>query len=110
MIDVVSQRKEEIAKICRRFGVARLEVFGSASLGTTGVTAADIDFLVFLPDGYDYGPWMSRVFALQSALSETLSYPVDVVLEEALSNRWFEREANKTRQVIYDASEIAEVA
>ncbi len=110
MINVVRQRKAEIAEICRRFGVVRLEIFGSASAGTSGVIPADIDFLAFLPDGYDFGPWMARVFDLESALSEVLEYPVDVVLEQALENRWFGREASKTRQVIYDASEIAEVA
>lgn len=110
MIDVVRQRNAEIAGICRRFGVLRLEIFGSASSGSAETAPADIDFLAFFADDYDFGPWLSQIFALQSALSELLEYPVDVVLEPALENRWFGREAGKTRQVIYDASQIAEVA
>lgn len=30
----ISDKREELAEICRRYGVARLEVFGSAARGT----------------------------------------------------------------------------
>lgn len=107
---IVEKHIEEVAELCRSFGVQRLEVFGSGASASPERAPGDIDFLVFYPDGYDVGPWMSRVFALESALSVLLDYPVDLVMEKALENRWFRREAEMTREVIYDASQIDEVA
>ncbi|MGE3797304.1 MAG: nucleotidyltransferase family protein [Thermomicrobiales bacterium] len=107
---VVERHRKEIAELCRQFGVERLEIFGSASADHTGIVPGDIDFLVFYPPGHDVGPWMSSAFALESALSTLLDYPVDLVMEKALENRWFRREAAKTRTVIYDARQIAQVA
>ncbi|MBX3069415.1 MAG: nucleotidyltransferase domain-containing protein [Thermomicrobiales bacterium] len=111
MLHVVQHHWNDIAGICRRYGVQRLELFGSASLALDDAPEpADIDFLAFYDEGYDFGPWMTRVLSLESELSDLLGYPVDIVLEKALENRWFRREAEKTRQVIYDASKITEVA
>jgi predicted nucleotidyltransferase len=110
MNNIVERHIQEIAELCRKFGVQRLELFGSAASGSSENVPGDIDFLVFYPDDYDVGPWMSRVFALESALSALLDYPVDLVMDKALDNRWFRREAAKTRKVIYDARQIAEVA
>lgn len=107
---IVKRHIEEIADLCRSFGVQRLEIFGSGASASLERTPGDIDFLVFYPDGYDVGPWMSRVFALESALSALLNHPVDLVMEKALENRWFRREAEKTREVIYDATQVVEIA
>ncbi|MCL2384639.1 MAG: nucleotidyltransferase domain-containing protein, partial [Alphaproteobacteria bacterium] len=42
----------ELAALCRRFDVARLEVFGSAARGTDfDLEKSDIDFLVTLGPG-----------------------------------------------------------
>ncbi len=42
----ISDKKGEVAELCRRYGVARLEVFGSAARGTDfGPRSSDADFL-----------------------------------------------------------------
>jgi len=46
----------------------------------------------------------------EHAMQTLLDLDVDLVMMSALRNRWFQREAAKTRTVIYDASEISEVA
>ena len=107
---IVKRHSAEIADLCRDFGVQLLEIFGSGASANSEATPGIIDFLVFYPDGNDAGPWMSRVFALESALSALLDFPVDLVMDKALENRWFPREAEKPREVIYDAAQIAEVA
>jgi predicted nucleotidyltransferase len=107
---IVDSHREDFANLCRRFGVQRLELFGSARSANPESAPRDFDFLVFNPGGYDFGSWMSRVFDLERALSALLGYPVDLVMEKALENRWFRNEEAKTREVIYDASQIAEVA
>lgn len=106
----VEQHVDAIRALCREYGVARLELFGSACTPEFDPDRSDIDFLVAYPEGYDYGPWLGRLQELEAALSRLLGREVDLVTTSALRNKWFRREAAKTRKVIYDAAEVAEVA
>jgi predicted nucleotidyltransferase len=62
------------------------------------------------PPDYDFGPWLTRYFALEEALATLLGRKVDLVMTKAMENKWFRREANKTRTAVHDASKVAEVA
>ena len=42
----VEEIKERVTEICRRYGVARLDLFGSFATGTAAPTS-DIDFVVY---------------------------------------------------------------
>jgi len=110
MIAVIEEHLEEIRGLCREYGVARLEVFGSVCTAEFDPARSDVDFLVTFPEAYVYGPWMGRVQDLEAALARVVGSNVDLVMGSALRNRWFRREAEKTRSVIYDASEDAQVA
>ena len=48
----IADKREELAELCRRYAVARLEVFSSAARGTDfNPETSDADFLVeFSPD------------------------------------------------------------
>ena len=107
---VIAGHLDAIRALCREFGVLRLEVFGSVCTPDFDPERSDVDFLVDYPDDYDYGPWLSRLFALEEALAGVLGRKVDVVTIEAVQNRWFRREARKTRAVVYDGSQVSEVA
>jgi hypothetical protein len=110
MTSVIEDKRTAIADLCRRFGVQKLDLFGSAATGDFDPSRSDLDFLVEFPAEYDFGPWMSRFQEFQEELSALVQRPVDLVRESALRNPWFRREANKTRTIIYDASKDAEVA
>lgn len=110
MHPVIDQHRAAIETLCREYGVARLEVFGSAATEAFDASRSDIDFLVTYPPDYDVGPWLARFQGLEAALADLLERDVDLVMISALNNRWFAREAAKTRRVIYDASKVAEVA
>jgi len=101
-----------IRALCREYGVARLELFGSAATTAFDPARSDVDFIVDYAPETDLGPWLSRYLELQDRLAALLGRPVDLVMAgaPALSNRWFRREADKTRTVVFDASQIAEVA
>lgn len=107
---LIQQHRAAILALCREYGVARLELFGSAATGAFDPDRSDVDFLVEYPPDYDFGPWLSRFQELEQALTKVLGRDVDLVITSALRNRWFNREAARTRTVIYDASEISEVA
>jgi predicted nucleotidyltransferase len=110
MIPLVEQHLEAIRALCREYGVAKLEVFGSVCSPDYDPARSDVDFLVEYPPDYDFGPWLSRLQDLEQALTDLLGRDVDLVMTSALRNKWFRREADKTRQVVFDASEVAEVA
>lgn len=101
MIPLVAQRRSEIEALCRRFGVARLELFGSASDGSFDPTRSDVDFLVEFPPDRDLGPWLRDYFELKDALEELLDRPVDLVMPSALNRPQFIREVNRTRTPLY---------
>ena len=99
-----------IRALCREFGVSRLEIFGSAVTDEFDPERSDVDFLVTYPEEYDFGPWAGRLFDMEEQLSRLLNRNVDLVMPSALDSKWFRREAEKTRTVIFDASEVSEVA
>ena len=101
---------EEIRALCREYGVTRLEVFGSVCTPEFDPARSDVDFLVEYPPDYDYGPWLGRFFELEDALTKLIGRKVDLVMPHALRNKWFSREAEKTRMVVYGGSQVAEVA
>lgn len=107
---IIEDHLDQIIALCRRFGVERLEAFGSITTPAFDLTASDVDFLVTYPQRYDYGPWLGRVQDLEAALATLLGRDVDLVMTHALRNPRFAEEAAKTRTVIYDASAIADVA
>ncbi len=109
MIAEIVERREDIVALCRRYGVQRLEVFGSATTGAFDPLKSDVDFLVEYPDDYDYGLWLERYFVLKDDLRWLLGRPVDLVMSDAPNNAEFWASANQSREVIYDAAQVATV-
>lgn len=72
-----------LTDICRRYGVARLDVFGSASRGEL-TDASDIDVLYELVPETRLG-WAIEDLARE--LSEALGRPVDLVSRRYLHRR-----------------------
>ena len=74
---------EQLRGVCRRYGVARLEVFGSVSRGDAS-PASDVDVLYELEPGARLG-W--DIEKLADELSEILGRRVDLVSRNALHER-----------------------
>lgn len=107
---LIEPKLQSLIPICRRFGIRRLELFGSANSPDFNPDRSDLDFLVEFPADYDFGPWLSRFMEFEESLENLFGRPVHLVMTSALKNPWFRFEARKTRQPIYDASEISEMA
>ena len=75
----VEQRRTELKALCRRYGVRRLELFGSAATGQETLGESDLDFLVefdsLLPGGY-----ADAYFGLHESLEQLFGRPVDLVI------------------------------
>ena len=107
---VIQPHLEAIRALCQEYGVARLEVFGSAQTDQFDPERSDIDFLVEYPPGYDYGPWLGRFQDLKAALAEVVGRKVDLVMTSAIRRDGFRREAAKTRTVVCDEVDVSRVA
>jgi uncharacterized protein len=82
MIADIAQHREELRDLCRRFGVRRLEVFGSAA-GQADFEPArsDIDFLVEFAVGQDD---FARFVDFKEALEALLDRCIDLVDRKAI--------------------------
>jgi predicted nucleotidyltransferase len=82
MIADIALRREELAQLCRRFGVRRLEVFGSAAREANFDAArSDIDFLVEFGAQDDD---LARFLDFKQALEALLARRVDLVDRKAI--------------------------
>ena len=102
MIAQLEEHREEIADLCRRFGVRRLEVFGSASTGTFREGESDFDFLVVYQDAGWEGS-SDRYFGLKAALEGLLGASVDLVMDGAIENPYFRASVDESRALVFAA-------
>src|SRR5215213_10084486 len=71
MLDLIARRQADIAALCRRFGVRRLTLFGSAARENDfDEQSSDLDFLVEF--GAPEGASLAQFLDLRTALEETL--------------------------------------
>jgi predicted nucleotidyltransferase len=102
MLQLIEMRRSDIAELCRRFHVNRLEVFGSAARGSDfDPTRSDDDLLVTYLPGRQ--PGIADYQDLRDALAELLDRPVDLVMEAAIENPFIRAGIHRSRQAIYAA-------
>ncbi|AVO49818.1 hypothetical protein C6568_11575 [Melaminivora suipulveris] len=90
----------ELAALCRRYRVLRLDVFGSAATGRSREDS-DIDLLVeFEPMSEGYA---DAYFGLLDALQALLRKPVDLVVAGAIRNPYFRQSVEASRRPLYAA-------
>ena len=103
MHQMIDQRRAEIALLCRRYGVRRLEVFGSAARGADFDPAtSDADFLVEFEPGSEMSP-LHQLFGLSEDLEALLGRSVDLVESGAIRNPFLLAGINRAREVVYGA-------
>ncbi len=103
MHDVIAEKRDELAVICRRYDVVRLEVFGSAARGTDFDPAtSDADFLVEFDSESTLRPF-HRYFDLVEALRDVLGRPVDLLQFRAVSNPYLRAAIDKSRELVYES-------
>lgn len=85
MIAIVENRGAEVAALCGKHGVERLDLFGSASVAADGFDpdASDLDFVVSF-ERRDPPALFDRYFGLKEDLEVLFGRGVDLVTEDAL--------------------------
>jgi uncharacterized protein len=101
VIGIVEDRRTEVAALCEKYGVKRLDLFGSAAGEGFGIEASDLDFVVSFKER-DPPNLFDRYFGLEEDLEDLFGRKVDLVMEGALekSSR-FARNVENTRVLLY---------
>jgi len=99
---LVAAKRSQIAALCRRFGVRRLDLFGSAVGDDFDVRSSDVDVLV----QFDAGPgfdYVESYFGLQEGLERILDRPVDLVDAGSIRNPYLRDQVMHTMEPLYAA-------
>ena len=102
MIPLITQHTDDIAEICRRHHVKRLDLFGSAAVGDFNPQTSDIDFLVDFGDAPPK-PWYGNHIDLKEDLERLFKRSVDVIDDAAIKNPYVRKSVDETREQIYAA-------
>ena len=101
MPHLLDHRREQIATLCHRHHVRRLDLFGSAATGHTHA-GSDFDFLVEF-DALPPGGYTEAYFGLREDLQSLLGAPIDLVVERAVRNPYFRQSIERSRESLYAA-------
>jgi hypothetical protein len=102
MVSVLEDNHQAIAELCSRYGVVRLDVFGSALRADFRPGESDVDLLVeFDPrDPYELA---EAYFDMLDELRELLGVDVDLVMVGAVKNRYIAEDIERTKRSLYAA-------
>jgi predicted nucleotidyltransferase len=102
MISLIEQRRAALEALCRKYRVARLDLFGSAADGEFDPRHSDLDFLVeFQPDA-PMGLF-HQYFDFLEELKQLFGCSVDLVERGAMKNQYFIEAVNASRKPLYAA-------
>ncbi|HQT65419.1 MAG: hypothetical protein B7Z75_13205 [Acidocella sp. 20-57-95] len=98
----LERHRAEIAALCQRFYVRRLDLFGSAAREADFGPDSDFDFLVTYEAAHAT-PALSDYFALRDALSALLGRKVDLTMASALRNPFVRAAIEASRLPLHGA-------
>lgn len=98
----IQQHRDQIARLCRRYGVRRLAVFGSALRPDFDPSRSDLDFFV------EFSPLPASVrvehyFGLLEDLTRLFARKVDLIEDGAIRNPYILKNLNDHQQTLYAA-------
>ena len=106
---ILTSQKEALAALCQEYWVERLYLFGSATTDRFGPDS-DLDMVVRFqalnlpPEDRGQLYW-----DFLESLEQLLKRKVDLLTDKKFSNPYFRQEVEKTKVLIYDRSQSAEI-
>jgi predicted nucleotidyltransferase len=101
--ELVERHRAALSDLCRRYGVKRLYLFGSAASGRLQ-PASDLDFLVEMADRQPDAAYARRYLDFAEELERLFARRIDLVTEQAVRNPYLRREIQATRELVYGQS------
>jgi uncharacterized protein len=102
MLPLIAKHKSEIAGLCRRYHVRRLDLFGSAARGDFNA-GSDVDFVVQFDPAHAEAFAFKTYLQLREALEALLGRPVDLVELSAVRNPYLSASIERARETIFEA-------
>lgn len=102
MIGLLKSKLDAIAELCARYGVSRLEAFGSALRDDFNPDESDLDLLVEFSPMEPYAR-VDAYFGLLDELRELLDRGIDLVMVGAVKNPYIAQDIERTKQLLYAA-------
>jgi uncharacterized protein len=101
MNKIVEDRLNELKSLCETYKVISMYVFGSVCTSKFN-NDSDIDFLIAFGD-LSIDEYTDNYFALHYKLEELFNRPIDLVTVNSLSNPYFIKGVEQTKQLVYAA-------
>jgi uncharacterized protein len=102
MHPLIETNRESIAHLCRRYGVKKLELFGSILRNDFDIARSDIDFLV------EFSPHVANSFSnyleLKESLEALFGRAVDLVEPRAIRNQRLRHYIEQGKSSLYAAA------
>lgn len=102
MIDLITDNLDAIGELCRKYGVRKLEVFGSAATGEFDPETSDIDLIVTFAESPER--LTHRFLGLAKDIEGLLGYRVDLIIDKAFENPYFRYSVKMSRRTVFESS------
>ncbi len=102
MDPIVSGHLSEISTLCRRYGVIRLDVFGSAATGDFDPARSDIDMIATFSSTREAG-YADRYLDFADSLERLFGRNVDLITPGSIRNPVFAESIRRQAVTIYES-------
>lgn len=100
---IIDNNREKLIELCKKYRVAELDLFGSATTGDFDEEKSDIDFLVEFKKTVDQDRF-DNFFNFLAELKQLFNRSIDLVEIGGLRNPYFIEMVNQTKRRIYAAT------
>jgi uncharacterized protein len=108
-LELVSLHRDAIRALCQRYGVRRLDLFGSGTTGEFDPATSDLDFVATFRDTRVPG-YADRYLNFADELEALFGRPVDVLTENMIGGPYFRQSVEASRTLIYDERDTSAAA
>ena len=106
---LLGERRPAVEELCRRLGIAQLDLFGSATGAGWEAGRSDMDFVVRFRSRPGQG-LLDTYLALADGLEQIFGCHVDLVTERSIRNPCFRQSVESSRNNLYADREQEAVA
>ncbi|MBU0560720.1 MAG: nucleotidyltransferase domain-containing protein [Bacteroidetes bacterium] len=98
-MELLDKNIEKLSKLCNKYSVLRLYVFGSA-LNDKFRLDSDIDFLVTF-DSVELNDYADNYFDFKFSLEDLFNRKIDLLEEKAIRNPFLKQSIDTSKELIY---------
>jgi uncharacterized protein len=101
---IITGKLDILIRICEKYNVSRLFVFGSATTENFSEERSDLDLLVELEPMNEMERG-GRLLQLWDELESLFGRQVDLLTDQPIKNPYFRGQVESTKQLIYDRTQ-----